>query len=204
MASKPPIVQWMIYDADSGQFVPPNPYKWDAGIVEAGSSSDPQTFFVWNNYKGAQAGTEADKVPSDMINVRISVRDENGETDDGRICNKEQATVSYKMGRLLSGSSFNGNEKITYGLNWGSYNAAASWTQDAFEDLDAATPKPINAAASTFTPTANGGKISGATNNGDPTAAATNYAAVQLRLTAKSNADAGTIKWITRVSYQYT
>lgn len=191
MASTPPVVTWKTYDSDSSSFSDPIPYKWDAGIVEAGSSSDKAEFYVWNNFKGTDA-------VADMINVRISVKDADGEDVDKRICGDstdptKQATVNVEFF----------NESMGSDGQWGSYDSTQSWQNGTQTDLTSKTPRVINQCSGTAAVSVNGGTVSGGANTGALTDS-DNFIRLRLQLTAKGSADAGTINWLTRISYQYT
>lgn len=204
MASTPPVVHWYKWDPTggpdgSGGFIDPVPYRWDAGIVEAGGFSPDDgnnEFFVWNNYDNA-----TDDV-ANMINVRISVKDEQGTDVDKKVCGSDgdpgkQASVGYLMWNDLKGS----------GGQWGWYDQNGTWKTpdtDGWGPLTSAQPLPITQASGKSAVTSTGGTVSGGKNTASKDLNKDNYIYLKLQITAKGNADAGTVKWINRISYQYT
>ena len=135
-----------------------------------------------------------------MINVRISVRDENGEDVDKRICGEDTDTDKQASVNMMF---FDAQQNSGAG-DWGTFDDALVWQSNVSAALTAATPQFINQCSGVTAVTTHGGTVSGAVNTGDLAADTNNYVHLKLSLTAKGSADAGTIKWITRVSYQYT
>lgn len=171
MASIAPITQWWDENETSQQS------QWDAGVVDAGSESVVTTFHLWNNRGNSSTAV------SDMINVDITVRDINGQTQDLSIAGQTDGIVMCQF--------FNATTN-----KWGAY-VDDVWTVDAWAELIYTNPQPVVSA--------NGTKrtISGAVNNGSASADTSNFAAIRLKLFAKPTATAGQVSWLTRVSYQY-
>lgn len=218
----PPVVQWMRYDFDESEFqeIPTSNYKWDAGIVEAGSSSvvdENCLFYVWNNYPGSVTDTnqspDYDRVCATMKNVRISVKDAQGTDVDKKVCGSpgdpaKQATVSVQY--------WNANQVAT-ASGWGYYDTSTppQWIggENRWVDLTSANPVIISQASGATQVATTGGWLSGAKiTSANPTVDDTvgsagpnsnNYIKLRLMITADGNADAGTVEWINRISYQY-
>lgn len=196
MAGTPPSVKWKRWDSEGNTFIDIDPYEWNAGIVEAGSSSADDgnnEFYVWNNYNGL---TDL----ADMINVRISVKDENGQDTNKKVCGdagdpNKQASVGVRMFNDSKGS----------GGEWGYYDNGGTWNNDtAWQALTSSTPVPVTQRSGMTAVTASGGTVSGAKNrSGIDGDSRNNYIRLKLQITASGSADAGTVRWINRISYQY-
>lgn len=175
MASIPPIVQWW----DEGETAQQS--QWDAGVIDAGSESIPQTFHVWNN-RGSSTAV------ADMINVDITVRDADGQSTDLRVAGQTEAIVYVQFFDSTKGTSG----------QWGGINPDTSvWEENYWTALKYDTAVGVISASGLSR------RINGSANTANIDTDKVNYAAIKLKLYAKPTAGAGQVDWLTRISYQY-
>jgi hypothetical protein len=83
-----PIISWFDATNTTQQTV------WDAGVVAAGSKSNPVEFLIWNN-RSTSPGTLNTDVP-DMTDVKIIPKSLAGD-DTGPVASKSDATVQVSF-----------------------------------------------------------------------------------------------------------
>lgn len=192
--SVPPIVEWWDKNETGIQSL------WDAGTIDAGSEGEVTVFHLWNNRKKED---EESTAVADMINVDLTVRDSSGGITDGSIANQLYGIVKAQFTDYTKTStevveSGGIQNTITNNFARGAYNPQTKiWEDNYWTELIHNDPKPVYSA--------NGTKriISGAVNTGDMEKDLANFSEIRLKLYAKSAAPAGSLNFITRISYQY-
>ncbi|MEC0276790.1 hypothetical protein [Peribacillus frigoritolerans] len=178
-----PVVSWWNADNTTQQT------RWDIGTVDAGKISAATTFLVWNNRSGASD-------VSDMQNATITTKAADT-TDTGELVLNRWIEVKVKS--LGEGS-----------VNKIGYNATA--TPPGPVTRRVATTSSTTNADGTFTPgvaphavdpVVGTVDILGVKNSGDIASAKGNFVELVLQANVPTNASAGKVDFLTRISYQY-
>lgn len=177
MATLAPIVSWMEKD-DSDVFT--DAVIFDAGVVDAGSISDPATtFFLWNNH-----GNTTDEV-YEMLQCRITSKNTDGSIDGVPYSSE---VVTGKWLEVLSVS--NSDADFT--------PVGADFDPVANDYIEVA--HFVGANGATISPSDY--KIGGGTNDGT-ISNTDNFVELQLRVNIESTAAAGRYDYLTRIRYSF-
>lgn len=189
---------------------------WDAGTVDAGSDSTQGTqgkqyYTLWNNYTQGSAFTKC----SDMTEAKISVKDGAGETVKGRVSNQLQEKVHvmfyakhYNTG-VAGWYCFDPNADVDAGedayIKCGDKASSDAYKLGpALKETSPVYILPYDATAIDYVGVLKGDVANTGGQAGIDTDGGRCSSRMQLTLEVNSDADAGNINWIVRVSYKYT
>lgn len=173
-----PKISWVLADNTTAVT------EWKIGIVDAGKTSTEFNVLVWNNKNQA---TDV----ADMQNVSITTKDSSGGNTGDLVINKWIECVN-----LGENETWAANATPIGGTVTKTVRSTKSTTFNSVTSTPNVAPHNI-----TGEPTAV--CVLGVANDGTVANSAGNFLKLSLRANVPSNAPAGSISFLTRISYQY-